>query len=803
MNVFDKITLRHLQRNRGRTIITILGIVLSVAMVCAVSGYFYSFYDWMYRETIENHSIYHYVFKDLLPETAEKLAADERFDPEYTKIVDAGGEYIGGWGTYYFNDKIQAPESDDLKDVLVRLKQKGISVGGLYEELYYLYYDGVYPGVEFSQNQAVLILEGYALWDGHVDLTYYAVHIIIAILFVIIGGTSIITIANSFNISTSERTRQFGLLKSVGATNKQIRRSVYLEAMFLAVIAIPAGIIVGLGLLYGTLYLLVDILVSNKVMNPDGVMLYPVFNIGIIVMTAIISLAVVLLSAWKPAVRAALISPIDAIRQTKDIKIKKRELKTSPITQKLFGFEGTLAAKSLKRNKTGYRAVTTTLVVAIVLFTSISSFVGMLTLAADNAIFVSDYNVELHTNMPYYKYFEEVYDVKVSEESQIKMYNAMQDKIDKYLSARDDLTYVYYFQSSGYTKLQKDIGKRTAEYEQWYENRGQGASTGVIHSGHFGLIAMPDEDFKKLAPGASGEYPAVFVNTSGLVILDGKFQSFKLFDIEPGKILKVANCDAFSPYITPSQTVAYADLTIAGEIDYIPDFFLKRSGVNWISHDFVVPMSVYKKLVENHFNESSYFTVTAKDAAKFIAEIEEYLNSQTYTLSDRNEVNELINEYFKERGVVTAFNLEEIESAERAMRLVMMLFGYGFLGLLTLIAVTSVISTISTSMSLRRREFAMLYSIGMTEKGMNKMLNLESLLYGLKALVISLSIGTFGVYAFYKAFNIAAQVPFSTPWLAIIISTAGVMLLTFGTMRYSKRKLRGINIVEAIRNETA
>jgi putative ABC transport system permease protein len=121
--------------------------------------------------------------------------------------------------------------------------------------------------------------------------------------------------------------------------------------------------------------------------------------------------------------------------------------------------------------------------------------------------------------------------------------------------------------------------------------------------------------------------------------------------------------------------------------------------------------------------------------------------------------------------------------------------------MLSLIAITSVITTISTGMALRRQEFAMLYSAGMTPKGLNKMLNLESLLYGIKSLSIGVPAGLAVSYLIYTAMAESIEFAFKFQWNAVAVSAAAVMLLTFGTMRYGKRKLRKISIVEAIRGE--
>jgi putative ABC transport system permease protein len=81
------------------------------------------------------------------------------------------------------------------------------------------------------------------------------------------------------------------------------------------------------------------------------------------------------------------------------------------------------------------------------------------------------------------------------------------------------------------------------------------------------------------------------------------------------------------------------------------------------------------------------------------------------------------------------------------------------------------------------------------------MLNLESLLYGSKSLLIGLPVGVVLSYSIYWGMSATFQFAYKLPFTAIIISIAAVMLLTLVTMRYSKRMLREISIVEAIRNE--
>jgi putative ABC transport system permease protein len=141
------------------------------------------------------------------------------------------------------------------------------------------------------------------------------------------------------------------------------------------------------------------------------------------------------------------------------------------------------------------------------------------------------------------------------------------------------------------------------------------------------------------------------------------------------------------------------------------------------------------------------------------------------------------------------------ENAQRSVYRLFMLFLYGFVAMLTLIGLTNVISTISTNVRLRSREFAVLRSIGMTQVGLYRMLNLESVLCSVKSLMIGLPIGIAVSYFIYTAILASVDFPFEFPWIPIFQCILAVFAVTWIIMRYSASRLRGGNIVEAIRLE--
>ena len=136
-----------------------------------------------------------------------------------------------------------------------------------------------------------------------------------------------------------------------------------------------------------------------------------------------------------------------------------------------------------------------------------------------------------------------------------------------------------------------------------------------------------------------------------------------------------------------------------------------------------------------------------------------------------------------------------------SVRLVVYIFAYGFIGIITLIGVTNIFNTLTSNIDLRQREFAMLKSIGMTKKEFNKMINLETLFYSLKALIFGIVLGLIASFAIYKAFAQSLDYGFKIPMQAILISILFVFVIVFIIMKFAIGKINKQNIIDTIRKE--
>ncbi len=706
MNIMNRLTIRHLLLNRQRTLLTVIGIMLSVAMVCAVAGFAMSFRNVMRDAITDARGDYHVAYIGVTEETAELIANEDIFETHYL----ADSEYEG------------------LVDVFLRLKEPGRDYWEVATAV-----TEKYSVQTTIANKELLALEGVVESnDSNRAMTMIAV---IVIVIIVIGSVTVI--ANAFYISATERVRQFGLLKSTGATSAQILRSILFEALTLGAVAIPGGLVFGFLIQFVVLKLVNVLLTEINALNDNVINFRFVFSPMVVIITVAITAFTVMVSAWLPARKAAKTNAIDAIRRSGDIKMGAKQLKTSWIVQRLFGFEGTLAAKSLKRSRGKYRATVVSLVVSIVLVISMSTLIWIMNTEATimYTVFGFDVLVNLSDTLD------------------------SQDEVQKMVESIPNAEWV----RNQYASMDANIP------DDFFA--GQTAKTRVS------ITPLPDNEFKMLAPpasGASGEIlKGILLNPSGKKSIGGMHKEFDAYRYTDGMELSLLD----------KEQSNIGSISLVSEIkdvpDYVPWELFLQDAVN-----IIIPESVYKDFVrtnETRIETDSSFLVNTDDPDAYYEAI----------------VNLIPDDYS-----VRVLNIMQMTRINRNISTIIKLFGYGFIAMLSLIAITSVISTISTGMALRTQEFAMLYSAGMTPEGMDKMLNLESLLYGLKSLAIGLPLGVGLSYIVYMAVKNVADFSYDLPWPSMIVCVIGVMLLTFGTMRYGRIKMSKINIIDAIRSET-
>ena len=581
----------------------------------------------------------------------------------------------------------------------------------------------------FSKNDSLIRWENLELKEATRNVLYTVSAIVIVIIIV----TSVFCIRNSFEISITEKTRQYGMLASVGATSKQIRKNVLYEGLILGLIGVPVGILSGLIAIFVLLKVISHILKSFL-----GFEFIFTTNLLAIAISILLAGITIYLSARKSAKRASKISPIEAIRNTDDIKIKAKKLRTPRIIKSLFGVGGDISYKNLKRNRKKYRTTVISIIVSVSIFIAMSAFIEYA--FGTTSVYYKDYDYNLIVNG------------RTSEINQL-LEIAKNDTVKKYSINRD---------------LVAEVAGRELRNHYTSEKKSVDESLGMINSNdekdYANLVAVGKDEYMRFLSKNGLKYDdvkdKVILNDSAKTYVDSKkaYSMYRIYDYKKGD------------HISASIDGKSSDLEIAAIVDSVPMGPYYSNGMFIVSDEF---FDKYK--------------------SKEDMSVSLYMDS-----SNPNELEEIVR---KSNIGSYVENIETIAKEQNAMMLAISIFLYGFIAVISLIGVTNIFNTITTNMELRQKEFANLKSIGMTKKEFNRMIRLESVLYGSKALVIGIPIGVGLSYLLFKAFGISYEMTYELPFKAIGISIVVVAILIWVVMRFSLKKINKQNIIETIRKD--
>lgn len=891
MNVFHKVTRESLRKNRLRTIVTIVGVLLSAAMVCAVTTIvvsFQGFYrdsevyetgDWYgrveradqeVRQALEADSrVAHVASAEILGYAASEsqnedkpyiylLGADATFFdvmpvravgrlPEQEGEILVPVHYLSvgnGGASLQIGDTVELALGERMVDgyplnqsnplcddeALQVRETRTYRVVGFYErpdfedysapgytfltvpesggpQNYTLYYKTADAGdmnaviaahdLPEDQNWSLLAAEGVFRYDNFGRVFFGLATILIFLI--VLGSVSLIY--SAFSISVSERTRQFGLLRSVGATRSQLRRSVLYEAAVISVIGIPLGILCGLGGMAVTLHFIGGLF--QGVLAAEVPMRFRVSwaSVG---GSAIIALVTVLISVWIPASRATRVTALEAIRQNQDIRIRGKDVRVSRLTGRLFGLEGILAKKYFRRNRRRYRATIVSLVLSLVLFIFASSFCMYLTGTVDETLSVSNYDVLCFLD---------------GEADPQAVFSALSE-------AKGVQQGAYWKEDRGYLLLEQDQLNET--YLRYGEVAAKTFWQAYADPAYTGAVAIPVERYyvdetsyrqfltaQGLDAGqyldASHPLPLVYNEGNDVLYLQGAEGHYER-QVYTYQILKRGTRTAAlrQPQAVEGYDYGYTGNVSDSQPDAAPtpaqDFFFNEEGEEISRPTQTVAIELGAMVQELPLGVSTregggciliYPYACAPDDDREI--------SVCFTSSSHAETAESLKEILLERGSYTGsgqvYDVREQESSSRNMVTIVNVFSYGFIVLISLIAVANVFNTISTNVALRRREFAMLRSVGMTRGGMNRMMNYECLLYGFRALAFGLPLSALMTLFIYDTVGSSVSSTFQIPWSAVAVAVCSIFVVVFATMLYAMGRIKRENPIDALKNE--
>ena len=856
MNILNKLTIRNLKLNKKRTIVTIIGIILSTALICAVAGMFSSLQATLIASAKENNGNQHitvegiksddlkyfennrhvesmYIIENLgyAPLTGSKnpykpymyviAYTEEAFDNTKITLVDGRlpqnaseiiisksiidnaevnieignrisldiGSRVCSDGSImtqnnpYFVYEEGYNEIDECNETLNYEYTKEYTVVGIMERFDYniesynapgytviTYTDNLSsnsynvsllfkdPGYykdfintlansddlkdyNYTLNADLLRWEGVGLSGSNQTMLYTVAGVVIAIIII----TSVFVIRNSFNISITEKTKQYGMLASIGATSKQIKKNVLYEGFILGLIGIPIGILCGILAVF-ILCNVVNFLMPEFIRDTTFVFSVTILPILLSVALAVITIYLSVISAAR---KSSKISPIEAIRNNNEIKINPKKLKTPKVIGKIFGIGGEIAYKNLKRSRKKYRTTVISLVVSVAVFISLSSLLNY------GFNLTGMYYKDLGFNMEV-SIYPKATDTETTNDDILSAYNDILslNNIDKYSLERRTLLEV-----DGKKYLSDD-----GFFNYYGDPKDEFNEESLVN---IELVSLGDAEYERFIERIGGnkedcQNGGILID-DGSMYVDDHYKHFNIYNVDVGD-------------------------TITGTLENGTEYSL-----NIVARADERPMGL-----ENLYSSSGYIIVSDS----MMDSLDYSYNSLFINSSDTTELENDINDYLENTDYeYYLYNVEEEVNAQKSMILLISIFLYGFIIVISLIGITNIFNTITTNMNLRSREFAMLKSIGMTKREFNRMVHLESIFYGTKSLLIGIPLGLLGSFGIYKAFAVGNDFGFIVPYLAILIAVVIVFLLIGLIMHVSVKKINKQNIIETIRNE--
>lgn len=856
MNIVNKLTIRHLKENKGRTVVTTLGICVSVAMITAVFVAMASFLNLFGEIGLITSGKWDAEFKYLNQKQVQQIEKDSRisktglqyFDEHMSFKLKNATSYKKGVGDILVGDKAffemmltgdcdgKVPTNDNEvaveEDFLVQNGMKSAKVGdkitftqgqrqlpdesymtgGAYDEnekfvpsgkekKYTITcilhnnpatrYKGIWRGISEAERKTDKVCATVTLakqdmnacktieaiqkeykiesvynnedvlasyLSGNQGGFLYTMLPIVLVILILIVIASVMLIYNAFGMSLSERVRYLGMLASVGATKAQKRKSVYYEGAILGAVGIPVGILAGILGIGITLKLLGRKIISTGMImgvSDRNMQMKTVVPFWAIIGIVLVSIFTIFISAFIPARKASKITPIDAIRQRQEIKVKPKKLKAPKYIKKIFGYEGELAYKNLKRNGRKARMITASIALSIVLFISCNYFCNMFVQASG-----------YEKNIPY----------QVSTIVSYKHMNELNDALDKMQGV--DKYYIDDVDASISLGKESNIVKNNGIKDMKHYNSAYSSLFGGNKDVSTMIHYIGDSEFNKLCKDNGIDYNSFYGDNLKCVLLNNlshKNDSSKVF-----------NASIVGQHIVENeQYILNGDKALDIEVGGLAKYSKSSFACSLAAPNVVTMFIPYSQYVKVMSSDSSELDVTV-----------------CIETDEHKEVTENLEKLLSENDFGGTYVSDCVDTLQtmNTVTFVIQVFVYGFITLISLITVANIINTVSTNIALRRKEFAMLKSVGTTPKGFSKMISLESVFYALKAVVIGVPISVAVCVVLNKMLDSTA-IPYTFDFKLYLIVIAVVFAVIGLTMLYSVRKLKDDNIIETLKED--
>lgn len=851
MTSYLSLAFKQIKMNKKRTVLFLLGIIISVAMLVTTMTMAKSIKDSYINEARTYPGNYHYAYFDgdiaLLKQLSDHILIEDKQAITYFESVPIEGDEDGNsmrliritpgyekmlpfeikegrapqngkevvleewlYKKYYrdahIGDHIKvATEHGEEAFTLTGISSSGIAsqyerVGevyagwneeqGGYVSIFFRLKDEKHVGdygeefsklpgrdVGFSENYRLLSLLGESGIDGRNQ----ALTMISVILVVLIVVATVAVIYNAFHISVMERIKHFGMLRAIGAEPKQIRQLIMVEGIILSFIAIPIGILAGLG---G-----ISIVLKMMGSNVLGIESFAL-SIDPLVISASCAVAVisVMISVLLPAHTASSISPIEVIRSggKEQKKLRKRKKKTKI---PFYSYAIELAKRNIGRNKKRFFLTAFSIAISVVLFIVFHHFIqsALEVVPTDNEstdvtyIAYGSYSDEPEDAILMREQFEELKRMPEVERIYPKYQRLFGNIFPEEKKLNQDLLWAFQQSLDGRTY----IGATILVYDQ---SRIE-ALKPYIKSGKV--------DFEKMEQ----EHSAIILQRSE-VYDPVKEQSVidQWTYYEPGDKVNV-NMDH----------EAYANNDHNGDeqlnIDRKKDAELNVSAVlkkgafsEEINYDNTVVVIITPQTAAKL---TSFFSSEEKKAFNIGSEPDDIVGMDIYLTeeADREKMNQYMEMLEVGKPGMHVIYAEDDLKQRKNFQTQLQVFVYGFISLIALVSSLNILNTVSTNIILRRKEFAMLRAVGMTMAQIKAMVLLEGVLYSIIGCIVGI-IGAIGItLLLHLQLNGIKIMSYTWPIQEIIFAVIGAIIIGIGSVVFPLRKMKKMNMVEGLREE--
>lgn len=615
--------------------------------------------------------------------------------------------------------------------------------------------------------------------DEMIKLEQLVLPLIYLLVAVLVVSVFVFIIHNAFALSLNSRIKQLGMFKSVGATPKQIKKSVIFEGLILSVIPIPLGLLAGYGFSFLIFNKINDIIKSMEEME-DFYLCTVEAGFPVIIITVILVLITVWFSALIPVRRIAKKTPISSIRQTNTTKTKKS--KNYPFITKLFGFEGQLAMNFLNSYKKSFRMALISLTLSFLLFSIFLNITELGNAAKEILPMMRiKYDIALH--------------IKNGTSLEKNAIDEFKDipNIDEVTFSYDKKLATYFLNKDESIEIKESGGfERIAEENKYSLIKKNGKYRINTH-----IVAIDDKSFAEYCNSLNinpNEY--YDLNNKKAIIINDVVDIYKS---SPRDIMRIEFVNFEKDETLTISEKAYdssvGDYEFNIAVGAVTNKYPEFHPYNFFDHytlPVVMPMSVYENIVTNFHPEN----------------MTRSLCSWVYIKAERENIPQILGDMHKitdkyyGSGDIQYWDILKAEEDKKNSDVIMKLIVYSIAGLFALIGIVNAFTTVSTSIKQRRREFAMLRSIGISPRGMKKMLMLEGAFFGAKPIINSIPIIFLVILVFLKLTGVYLS-EFVATMPAIPILVFALLILISISLEYfiSLNQIKKETIVEAVKED--